>query len=141
MAIVFGPTQWQNQAYQSILVQEASLGDSVGGGYLICRNGGVAWIVAPNTTEVSRNWSGNNDAITTANANASCGDWFIPTSSQLVNPGRSCKTYWDYSSAFYWSSTEDSGIFATIIGLSDNRSYSTHKTSIWCVRAFRCVSY
>ena len=30
------------------------------------------------STEVSRNWYSRNDAVTTAESNAACGDWFVP---------------------------------------------------------------
>jgi hypothetical protein len=34
-------------------------------------------------------------------------DWFVPSISQLNNPGFVCRTQWDtFASASYWSSTE-----------------------------------
>ena len=143
MALVIGPTPWQFAAQ----VAAAALGSSIGGGFLICKSGGVGWIVAPNTTEVSRTWYSRDDAVTTANANASCGDWFIPTYQQLQNPGFACRTYWDsYSNTYYMSncciirvcliSMADGSLTPGNFGLN-----ITHANCPHCVRAFRCVTY
>ena len=122
------------------------LGQSYEGGNLICCSSGNLWIVAPSSTEVGRSWYLRSDAVTTANANAACGDWFVPSCSQLKNPGYHCRTYWEgaqtsYSYGKYWSNTEyhDSRAY---YGNFYNDTYSyTGKTSSYCVRAFRCVSY
>lgn len=84
------------------------LGNSYGGGNLICAAGGFGWIVAPSTTEISRNWYLRNDANTCAQTVTGCTGWFIPTDCQLQNPGYICRTYWSSynSAANYWSSTE-----------------------------------
>ena len=77
------------------------------GGYLICCSSGNLWIVAPSSTEVRRTWYCRNDVVTTANSNAACGNWFIPSCAQLKNPGYTCRNNWDsYSSADTWSNTE-----------------------------------
>jgi hypothetical protein len=141
MAIVFGPTKWQNDYFISYPIQSASLGDPLAGGYLICRNGGVAWIVAPNTTEVTRDWNSINDAVTTAEANAACGDWFVPTCGQLKNPGYSCRTHWDSYSPCYWSSTGYTINYAWGIRFTNGSHFADNRTDIKSVRAFRCVSY
>jgi hypothetical protein len=119
------------------------LGDAYEGGYLICQASSVQWIVAPASTEVSRTWYCRDDAVTTAESNASCGDWFVPTCGQLQNPGYTCRTYWDsYSSTSYWSSTEGSSTGAWFVSFfSGNAFYDFFKTTSRCVRAFRCVSY
>ena len=139
MAIVFGPTKWHPQ---DILIQTGTLGTSVAGGYLICRNGGVAWIVAPNTTEVSRNWYCRNDAVTTATNCTTVTGWFVPTCGQLLNPGYSCRTYWDsYSSAYYWSSTEFTSSIAFFVSFINGSGNDNDKSTTNCVRAMRCVAY
>ena len=117
------------------------LGGSGLGGYLICCASSNLWVLAPCTTEVSRYWTQRNDAITTANANAACGDWFVPSISQLQNPGYQCRTYWDYfSNTQYWSNTEN-GSHACFMNSSGNAFGGGHKLNTYCVRAFRCVSY
>jgi len=123
-----------------------TLGSSYGGGYAICLQGGfaggVVWIVAPAATEVSRNWYCRDDAVTTAQASAACGDWFVPTCGQLKNPGSTCRTYWDlYSTAGYWSTTQRYGPAAFPIVVANGGSPNTNKTCILCVRSFRCVTY
>jgi hypothetical protein len=117
-------------------------GADFGGGRIICESGGTRWIVAPNTTEVSRDWYCRDDAVTTAQANAACGDWFVPDIGQLQNPGYTCRTYWDsYSSTRYWSSTEHGSSGAWFVFFNNGSTFSSNKTLVNCVRAFRCVTY
>ena len=135
MAIVSGPTTWQFN-------KRTPLGGDFGGGRIICKSGGVVWIVAPNTTEVSRTWDLRNDAVTTAQANATCGDWFVPNQGQLQNPGYACRTYWDsYSPLFYWSNTEVSAHAARSVYFNPGAASTPSKTTSHFVRAFRCVTY
>ena len=117
------------------------LGGAGLGGLLICCASSNLWVIAPCTTEVSRYWTQRSDSITTANANAACDDWFVPSISQLQNPGFVCRTHWDYfSNTQYWSNTEN-GSHACFINSSGNAFGGGHKLSTYCVRAFRCVSY
>jgi len=118
------------------------LGTCIEGGYLICKSAGVGWLLAPVSTQVGRSWYSRDDAVTTAQANAPCGDWFVPTCGQLQNPGYACRTYWDtYSLALYWTSTEVSAGNANTIYFSNDYAAAPPKTLVRCVRAFRCVSY
>ena len=120
------------------------LGSSYEGGYLICCSSGNLWIVAPSSTEVGRDWYSRNNAVTTANANAACGDWFVPTCSQLQNPGYTCRSYWDsFCSSAYWSnsSSTPSSSKAWRVHFSHGASYNPSQSAVYCVRAFRCVSY
>ena len=135
MAVVFGPTQWQFDRL-------TSPGTAYAGGTSICRSGGVIWIVAPASTEVLRDWYNRADAVTTAEANAACGDWFIPSVGQLLNPGYSCRSYWDsYTSYYYWSDTVPSVDSAWIVIFSNGVHTRYQKSSASYVRAFRCVTY
>jgi len=62
MGIIFGPTFEGHQRFETTLVQRASLGDTIeSSGNLVCRNGGIAWIVAPASTEVSTTWDNIDD--------------------------------------------------------------------------------
>ena len=124
------------------------LGGSYDGGYLICCSSGNLWVVSPSSTEVQRNFYQRSDGVTTANSNAACGDWFVPSISQLNNPGYTCRTYWDsYSSGgnicTYWSNTELSWEDNNACCIRFNGGYVdfTFKNDIARVRAFRCVSY
>jgi transposase InsO family protein len=119
------------------------------GSRLICKSAGVGWIVAPSTTEVARNWYCRNDAVLEAQrlTQTCCTQWFVPTVSQLQNPGHCCRTFWDsFSCVFYWSSTENCS-FSSTYGCGVNFSGGagaaspTNKNSTCRVRAFRCVTY
>jgi hypothetical protein len=112
------------------------------GGFLICANAGTAWIVAPNTSEVSRTWYLRNDANTTAQSVSGCTGWFVPTVSQLQNPGYVCRKFWDsFCSTHYWSSTDLNAQFACYVRFSNGIASIRTKTDTHCVRAFRCVTY
>lgn len=118
------------------------LGDPYEGGFLICQASGTRWVVAPNTSEVSRTWYSRGDASTRAQQVSGCTGWFVPSGAQLQNPGFTCRTYWDsYSSATYWSSTEAGASTAVIVSFPDGGSFNLFKTDALCVRAFRCVTY
>jgi hypothetical protein len=126
-----------------------SVGCSYGGGRAICiqptcfTGGGTVWIVAPNTSEVSRSWYSRNDANTRAQQVSGCTGWFVPSVEQLLNPGYTCRTYWDsYSSFPYWSSTESSSYSAFgVYFIYGNAGGFASKGFNRCVRAFRCVTY
>ena len=115
----------------------------LGGRRIICKNGGIAWLVAPISTEVSRTWYCRDDAVTRAIAVTSLTTgWFVPTKGQLQNPGYLCRSYWDsYSSPYYWSSTERYPHGACAVNFTNGNAHNTHKTDSFCVRAFRCVTY
>ena len=121
-----------------------SLGDSFEGGNLICCSSSNYWIVSPSSTKVSRTWNNRADAVTTANANAACGDWFVPSCSQMKNPGYQCRTYWDGydSGSIYWTNTEVAPSHAWFVrGNTGNGEALAKSYSNGTVRAFRCVSY
>ena len=130
-------------------ISQTSIGGFVEGGYLLSRNRNneegyanqPAYILAPVCTEVSRNWYNRNDAITTANAHAACGDWFIFGNSFLNGtffPGGG----WDSNcSNNYWTSTEDDGRNAWWYRPSDTCRNQANKNNVFCVRAVRSVSY
>ena len=119
------------------------LGIVFGGGTLICKASSVAWIVAPNSSEVSRTWYCRNDANTRAQSVSGCTGWFVPTCAQLLNPGYCCRRYWDsFSSACYWSSTDGFSCCSCPVNFSNGTStLNSCKTNTHCVRAFRCVTY
>jgi len=143
MSITFGPSK-SHPSYNTFLAQNTPLGDPVFGGYLICRNGSTLWIVAPSSTEVSRNWYSRDDAVTTAESNAACGDWFVPNCGILQNLYY-CRTHWDsYSSSSstgYWSSTASSSSFAFYTNFSNGSTIQINMLCLCRVRAFRCVTY
>jgi hypothetical protein len=119
--------------------------NSYEGGFLICKASPVRWVVSPRSAEVSRNWYSRNDANTRAQQVSGCTGWFVPTLSQLQNPGYICRSFWGpapcYSSAFYWSSTEGNADGACFVFFGNGGANSLNKTASCCVRAFRCVTY
>jgi hypothetical protein len=94
------------------------------GAVLICKEGGIGWFVAPSSTQVTGQWAGGQynsiavgdkccisewSTLETAltNAGFTPTDWFVPSISQLDNPGYVCRTNWDsFDADRYWSSTE-----------------------------------
>ena len=72
-----------------------ALGTVVEGGNLFAKGGGVAWIVAPKTYELTRTWYARNDAVTLANNAFGSGDWFIPSRA----------IFWYWSNIYFYPSS------------------------------------
>jgi hypothetical protein len=119
-----------------------ALGSLVEGGYLFAKGGRIAWIVACSSRQVSRTWDNRNDAVTVAEASNACGDWFVPSRTDL-QLGHDCKSFWDsFSSTRYWTSTEfNSGCAWNVIFTLGSSYFNRNKTCTYCIRAFRRVSY
>ena len=123
-----------------------ALGSLVEGGYLFAKRGGIGWIVACSSRQVSRVWASRGDAVTVAQASNACGDWFVPSKTDL-QLGHDCKSFWDsFSSCYYWSSTDTYNTQTWLVafgnGMGNNGSiFTSSKASAYCVRAFRRVSY
>ena len=65
-------------------------------GYFICCGPTTEkWFVAPESTEVTRDFYGRVDAVTCADTQMGACGWFVPCIGQLQNPGFTCRTYWD----------------------------------------------
>jgi len=65
------------------------------------------WFVAPSSTQVNTSFYNRNAAVTSANNAMGCCSWFVPSCSELQNPGFACRSYWDnYTCNWYWSNTE-----------------------------------
>jgi hypothetical protein len=123
-----------------------NLGDSYEGGFLICKASPLRWVVSPYSAEVTRSWYLREDANTTAQSVSGCTGWFVPTCGQLQNPGYCCRSFWGPSPCFssakrYWSSTETNASLACDVYFNSGNADNTSKTSTFCVRAFRCVTY
>lgn len=119
-----------------------------GGGNVIRKTGGIIWIVAPSTAQVSSTWpmgycngdSGSqpNDAQRITGRSG----WFIP-SIGMLQTAYACRTYWDtYSAHIYWSSTETNATCACAEYFDYYGGTSSNfKTNSRCVRPFRVVCY
>jgi len=121
-----------------------SLGCAYEGGFLICCASPTRWVVAPDTSQVSRNWDLRNDANTRAQQVSGCTGWFVPSIGQLQNPGYTCRTFWDSITAFsYWSSTQcnsSAGCSVTFNPFNPGPR-GIIKTTNGGARAFRLVTY
>jgi hypothetical protein len=125
-----------------------TLGDAYEGGFLICCASSNYWIVAPSSSEVSRDWYSRGDANTRAQQVSGCTGWFIAGRETLQNPGYTCRTFWDsFSPTIYWSGTNiygfgSPGNNACTVNFTNGSSgeSSKHRTT-HCVRAFRTVTY
>ena len=156
MGLLVGPTPW----WQSNLVAACPTGSFLpDGSTIICKSGGTAWIVAPSCTQVSSQWAGGQYNSTQVGDKCcicewsaletrliQCGfnpcDWFVPSYTQLQNPGYVCRTNWDsFSVALYWSSTEINATIACTVNYINGLASNSSKTVALCVRAFRCVTY
>ena len=126
-------------------IPDVALGASYEGGFLICKASPLRWVVSPRSAEVSRTWYLRNDANTTAQSVSGCTGWFVPTISQLQNPGYLCRSFWGpapcYSSTPYWSSTELNASVACRVHFNNGNTLTSDKPDSFCVRAFRCVTY
>ena len=118
-----------------------------GGGNVFYKSGGIIWIVAPSTAQVSSTWPMgycNGDSGASPNqAQRITGrsGWFIPDLGMLQT-AYSCRTYWDtYSANIYWSSAESSNTLAFFVNFSNGTTSSYNKSSGICVRPFRVVCY
>jgi hypothetical protein len=162
MAVIVGPSDWwvASPTATNSLAISCPVGTTLpDGSRIICKAGGTAWIVAPCTTQVSSAWAGGQynstqvgnkccicewPALNTLLLN--CGfnpcDWFIPSISQLNNPGYVCRSQWDtFASGNYWSSTEVSSTTASVLVFGAGNIGSNTKSDSRFVRAFRCVTY
>ena len=123
--------------------QPGALGSSFGGGFLICKPGSSpAWVVSPVSAEVGRTWYNRNDANTSAQQISGCTGWFVPTLSQLQNPGYACRSFWDtYFGTRYWSNTDYNATRTCTLDFGAGSTSLLRKNGVYCVRAFRCVTY
>ena len=133
--------------YRKILpLQPGALCSSFGGGFLICKPGSSpAWVVSPYSAEVTRSWYLRNEAATKAQQVSGVSGWFIPTKSQLQNPGYCCRDFWGpspcYTPCKYWTETEWNTPHGCTINFTFSQPAFDDKNSPCCVRAFRCVTY
>ena len=161
MGVTIGPADWWARSAEGIrsLAIACPAGTTLpDGSRIICKSGGgSAWIVAPVSTQVSVTWNGTTTdpvgnkpsvsdwpTLNTALLNNGFNpcDWFVPSLSQLCNPGYCCRTQWDtFSGGRYWSSTETSATIACIVSFDNGTTTSISKACTYPVRAFRCVTY
>ena len=152
----------------------------IDGSRLICKAGGKAWFVAPSTTQISSKWANGTyngielgfdcqkccisewgilgSCLSTYIYNYVPGEWFVPCSALLSDPGAVCRSKWDSfcPNALYWSSSEarDFYYYGFACRPSAGNAYNvcfcpgnpglvgqSCKNTCLCVRAFKCVTY
>ena len=167
MTLYFGPTKWwfingadsPDDKHYCTIAECCPVGTTTrDGAVLICKSGGTGWFIAPSSTQVTSQWAGGQYNSTEVgdkccisewsdletvltNAGFTPTDWFVPSITQLNNPGYECRTNWDSFDDFYWSSTEASSTDACRQNFVFGSFTSPVKTSSNMVRAFRCVTY
>jgi hypothetical protein len=134
----------------------AVLGSVFEGGNLVCKASPVRWVVAPSAANVYTTFSNRNTANTCAQDVSGCTGWFVPTCTQLQNPGYTCRQYWNYinTTCCYWSSSLGAPApgpsplcpqVCTNIGVnfSNGAAFTTPSPQNIqnSVRSFRCVTY
>jgi uncharacterized protein (UPF0335 family) len=127
---------------KEVTIETAGVGDTLEDGSIVLqKSNGLALLVAPKNTEVEATWSKEFSEVFQAlkSRGFNPSQWFIPTQEQLKLAYRNVPN--EFSSTSYWSSTESNATFACIVYFSNGFSSSLTKTSVSCVRAFRCVTY
>ena len=123
-------------------LQEPNVGDTLeDGSIVIQKSKGLALLVAPKSTEVYCSWSKAFpeafEKLEGQGFNPS--QWFIPTKKQLELACQNIHN--EFSSTYYWSSTEINATFACCVFYGNGNAGSFTKAYTGCVRAFRCVTY
>jgi hypothetical protein len=156
-------TSGYNTAYFSRVAKACPVSSTAlqDGSFLICKAGGLAWFVAPTSTQLSSQWA--NGQYNTTNVGVKCcvsewgtlssllsacrytpTEWFVPSIAQLQNPGYTCRTNWGTPTTCYWSSQQQLSFpfyYACSLDFGTNSGCILSKTNTFCVRAFRCVTY
>jgi hypothetical protein len=121
---------------------EASVGDTlVDGSIVLQKSNGLALLVAPKSTDVKVSWSKEFSEVfyNLKNQGFNRSQWFIPTIDQLQLAYQLIPQ--EFSSTFYWSSTEVSSTGACLLYFHTGTIGTSTKSRSFCVRAFRCVTY
>jgi hypothetical protein len=128
--------------YKEVTLETASVGDVLADGSIVLqKENGLALLVAPASTDVLCEWSPEFSEVyqKLQEQGFNPSQWFVPTKEQLQFAYETIPEH--FSSTIYWSSTEFYSINAWIVGLSSGSTSNRNKTFVYCVRAFRCVTY
>jgi hypothetical protein len=123
-------------------IQEASVGDVLEDGCIVLqKSGGLALLVAPKSTDVYCSWSKEFPEVFNKleEEGFNPSQFFIPTKEQLNLAYKTIPHH--FASPLYWSSTEITATFACGQNFGNGFIRGSSKTSTFCVRAFRCVTY
>ena len=167
MSVTVGPTSWwlRSKEAADYYARICPVGTILGDGSAVwCKTLGQAWIVAPNSTQISDQWASGRYNSTCVSLTPSieicricewpnvcsrlisCGfnpcDWFIPNLTILFN-SNFCRAFWDTSlSEQYWSSSECNVSAACFICFAAPvQTFFAHdKSCAWYVRSVRCIN-
>jgi hypothetical protein len=138
----------QLNSHKEVTIETASVGDTLEDGSIVLqKSNGLALLVAPKSTEVEAKWSKEFSEVFEAlkSQGFNPGQWFIPTKEQLqlaykIIPG---EFPGDCFTTRYWSSTEydADATYACAVYFGTGNTGDYGKTNVYCVRAFRCVTY
>jgi len=128
--------------YVPVTLQDASVGDVLEDGSIVLqKENGIALLIAPKSTEVRCSWSQEFPEVYAKlqEQGFNSSQWFVPTKEQLQLAYATIPD--EFSATFYRSSTEISATLACFVSLNCGNAYCGSKANIFCVRAFRCVTY
>jgi hypothetical protein len=128
--------------YKEVTIKTAKVGDVLQDGCIVLKKeNGLALLVAPKSTDVYAEWSKEFTQVFNKleEQGFNPSQFFIPTKEQLNLAYKTIPQH--FASTFYWSSTEFSATNACLQFFGDGGIGSNSKTSAFCVRAFRCVTY
>jgi hypothetical protein len=128
--------------YKEVTIETAKVGDVLQDGCIVLKKeNGLALLVAPKSTDVYAEWSKEfSEAFNKLEEQGfNPSQFFIPTKEQLNLAYKTIPQH--FASTGYWSSTEITATSACRQGFTNGVVSSSSKTSTFCVRAFRCVTY
>jgi hypothetical protein len=132
----------QLNSHKTVTIETASVGDTLEDGSIVLqKSNGLALLVAPKSTEVEASWSKEFSEVFQAlkSQGFNPSQWFIPTKEQLQLAYSNIPN--EFPSSYYWSSTEGNATTACYVTFNRGYSYDLTKSTVHCVRAFRCVTY
>ena len=127
---------------KTVTIETASVGDTLEDGSIVVKkSNGLALLVAPKSTQVEAKWSKEFPEVfrVLKEQGFNPSQWFIPTKEQLKLAYETIAN--EFSSTRYWSSTEVNATSACYVFFYIGNSFSGNKSNVFCVRAFRCVTY
>jgi hypothetical protein len=127
---------------KEVTIETAGVGDTLEDGSIVLqKSNGLALLVSPQSTQVEAKWSKEFsevfEALKSRGFNPS--QWSVPTKQQLLIACSNIPN--EFSSTYYWSSTEYNVAYACGVYFNNGASITRNKTNVYCVRAFRCVTY
>lgn len=131
--------------YTEITIETASPGDVLEDGSIVVKKeNGLALLAGPASVEVTCQWSKFFPQVLvklTDNGFNPPSQWFVPTKEQLDLAYQNPEVRKHFAATVYWSSTEVSSTIACGQNFNAGLFNSYVKSSTFCVRPFRCVTY